>query len=224
MRQALAVLALLLCSITSSLAQFSVSIGVNLPVYPQLVRVPGYPVYYAPQVNSNYFFYDGMYWVYVNDNWYASTWYNGPWELVAPDFVPLSCCESRSLLPRARVLPWLGRCAPAVGRSLGQHVVRQPSRLGQVEPQRRARAGAVAGVSAPVFGQPLSACRAADDAANAQLSLRASRRHRAAAVSSAACANACDGDAARPPAAQRYAASGASCEFTAESSPANRTA
>jgi hypothetical protein len=89
MRQALAVLALLLCSITSSLAQFSVSIGVNLPVYPQLVRVPGYPVYYAPQVNSNYFFYDGMYWVYVNDNWYASTWYNGPWELVAPDFVPL---------------------------------------------------------------------------------------------------------------------------------------
>lgn len=89
MRQALAVLALLLCSITSALAQFSVSIGVNLPVYPQLVRVPGYPVYYAPQVNSNYFFYDGMYWVYVNDNWYASTWYNGPWELVAPDFVPL---------------------------------------------------------------------------------------------------------------------------------------
>ena len=89
MRQALAVLALLLCSITSSLAQFSVSIGVNLPVYPQLVRVPGYPVYYAPQLNSNYFFYDGMYWVYVDDNWYASTWYNGPWELVAPDFVPL---------------------------------------------------------------------------------------------------------------------------------------
>ena len=30
-----------------------------------------------------------MYWVFVDDNWYASTWYNGPWELVAPDFVPL---------------------------------------------------------------------------------------------------------------------------------------
>ena len=89
MRQALAVLALLLCSITSSLAQFSVNIGINLPVYPQLVRVPGYPVYYAPGVNSNYFFYDGMYWVYADDNWYASTWYNGPWEVVAPDYVPL---------------------------------------------------------------------------------------------------------------------------------------
>jgi hypothetical protein len=89
MRQLIAALALVLCSITASLAQVSVSIGINLGAYPQLVRVPGYPVYYAPQVNSNYFFYDGMYWVYAYDNWYASTWYNGPWELVAPDFVPL---------------------------------------------------------------------------------------------------------------------------------------
>ena len=60
-----------------------------MPVYPELVPVPGYPVYYAPQVNSNYFFYDGMYWVYQQDNWYASSWYNGPWALVAPEVVPL---------------------------------------------------------------------------------------------------------------------------------------
>jgi hypothetical protein len=86
----------ILCSITSAGAQLSVgiglpgvSIGINLPVYPQLVPVPGYPVYYAPQVNSNYFFYDGMYWVYQRDNWYASSWYNGPWGLVAPEVVPL---------------------------------------------------------------------------------------------------------------------------------------
>ena len=26
-----------------------VSIGINLPVYPKLVQVSGYPVYYAPQ-------------------------------------------------------------------------------------------------------------------------------------------------------------------------------
>ena len=89
MRQLLAALGLVLCSITAPLAQVSVNIGINLGAYPQLVRVPGYPVYYAPQVNSNYFFYDGMYWVYAYDNWYTSTWYNGPWELVAPDFVPL---------------------------------------------------------------------------------------------------------------------------------------
>ena len=67
----------------------SLSIGINFPVYPQLVPVPGYPVYYAPQVDANYFFYDGMYWVYANDNWYASSWYNGPWALVAPVVVPV---------------------------------------------------------------------------------------------------------------------------------------
>ncbi len=96
MRNALIALGMMLCLITSAVAQVSVgialpgvSIGINLPVYPQLVRVPGYPVYYAPQVNSNYFFYDGMYWVYQQDNWYASSWYNGPWGIVAPEAVPV---------------------------------------------------------------------------------------------------------------------------------------
>src|SRR5215831_4495832 len=65
------------------------SIGINVPAYPNLVQVPGYPVYYAPGVNSNFFFYDGMYWCFVNDNWYASSWYNGPWTLVTPDYVPV---------------------------------------------------------------------------------------------------------------------------------------
>lgn len=60
-----------------------------MPAYPDLVVVPGYPVYYAPQVAANYFFYDGLYWVYVNDGWYASYWYNGPWSLVAPEVVPV---------------------------------------------------------------------------------------------------------------------------------------
>lgn len=96
MRNGLMVLSMLLCSITSAAAQVSIgvglpgiSIGINLPVYPTLVRVPGYPVYYAPEMNSNYFFYDGMYWVYQEDNWYAASWYNGPWELVTPEAVPL---------------------------------------------------------------------------------------------------------------------------------------
>lgn len=67
----------------------NVSIGINLPIYPVLVPVPGYPVYYAPQVDSNYFFYDGMYWIYQDDNWYTSSWYNGPWAFVEPNVVPL---------------------------------------------------------------------------------------------------------------------------------------
>jgi hypothetical protein len=66
-----------------------VSIGINIPAYPQLVAVPGYPVYYAPSVGYNLFFYDGLYWVFIGDSWYASSWYNGPWDLVQPDYVPL---------------------------------------------------------------------------------------------------------------------------------------
>jgi hypothetical protein len=96
MRYVLIVLWMLVGSMTSANAQVSisiglpgVSIGINLPVYPELVQVPGYPVYYAPRLNSNYFFYDGMYWIYQGDNWYASSWYNGPWGLVAREVVPL---------------------------------------------------------------------------------------------------------------------------------------
>ena len=96
MRYALIALWMLLCSLTPAFAQVSINfalpgvhIGINLPVYPQLQRVPGYPVYYAPSVNSNYFFYDGMYWVYQGDSWYASSWYNGPWGIVDPMDVPL---------------------------------------------------------------------------------------------------------------------------------------
>ena len=97
MRHQLIALSILLGSVTSAFAEVSVgvalpgvSIGINMPVYPQLVPVPGYPVYYAPQVNSNFFFYDGMYWVYQRDNWYASTWYNGPWHGVSPEAVPMT--------------------------------------------------------------------------------------------------------------------------------------
>ena len=96
MRNRLVALWMLLCATVPAAAQVSigigfpnVSIGINLPVYPELVRVPGYPVYYAPRLSSNYFFYDGLYWVYQGDNWYASSWYNGPWGLVGREAVPL---------------------------------------------------------------------------------------------------------------------------------------
>jgi hypothetical protein len=71
-------------------AQVRVSIGINLPVFPRLEVVPNYPVYYAPSVRANYFFYDGLFWVFnVEDGyWYSSSWYNGPWVFVEPDFVP----------------------------------------------------------------------------------------------------------------------------------------
>ncbi len=98
MRSMIVVLWVLLGAATPAAAQVSVgigfgspglSIGINVPVYPRLARVPGYPVYYAPGLQANYFFYDGAYWVFQNDHWYVSSWYNGPWSLVDPYSVPL---------------------------------------------------------------------------------------------------------------------------------------
>ena len=66
-----------------------VQIGINVPAYPELQPVPEYPVYYAPGLPANYFFYDGLYWVYANDAWYSSSWYNGPWYLAEPAVVPV---------------------------------------------------------------------------------------------------------------------------------------
>lgn len=75
-------------SIDFSTRSGGTSISIHLSSYPRLVAVPGYPVYYAPQERSNYFFYDGIYWVYESDSWYASDWYNGPWDRVDPYDVP----------------------------------------------------------------------------------------------------------------------------------------
>src|SRR5690349_2786235 len=89
MRNKLILTVLLLCAAFTASARVNVSIGIHVPIYPRLVQVPSYPVYYAPELDSNYFFYDGEYWVYEDDYWYSSSWYDGPWELVEPEYVPL---------------------------------------------------------------------------------------------------------------------------------------
>jgi hypothetical protein len=98
MRYLFVVLSMLLFPLAAAHADVSVGIGIsvpgvkigiNLPAYPRLVRISGYPVYYDPRMDSNYFFYDGLYWVFYGDNWYVSSWYNGPWNWVDPDSVPL---------------------------------------------------------------------------------------------------------------------------------------
>lgn len=91
-------IALLLIPLTPARADVSigvgirapgVSIGINLPAYPRLVRVPNHPVYYDPRLHVNLFFYDGLYWVFHDDHWYVSAWYNGPWDWVDPFDVPV---------------------------------------------------------------------------------------------------------------------------------------
>ena len=79
----------LLCATPPAMAEISVNIGFNVGAYPELVAVPDYPVYYAPQLEGNLFFYDGLYWVFAQDRWYSSSWYNGPWDSIDRESVPL---------------------------------------------------------------------------------------------------------------------------------------
>lgn len=137
MRYVLIVLWMLFWSVTAAIAQVSigiglpgVSIGINLPLYPELVQVPGYPVYYAPRLDSNFFFYDGMYWVYERDNWYASSWYNGPWGVVGPEFVPLYILRvpvSYYRQPPAYFRGWRSDASPRWGEHWGNEWERRRS-------------------------------------------------------------------------------------------------
>jgi hypothetical protein len=137
MRYLLIVLSLSLGLVSSAMAQVSigiglpnVSIGINLPVYPRLERVPNYPVYYAPQVNSNFFFYDGLYWVYQDDDWYASSWYNGPWGVVAPQAVPVFILRIPVRYyrnPPAYFRGWRADTAPLWGQHWGREWEQQHS-------------------------------------------------------------------------------------------------
>lgn len=128
-RHVIFVLGMLLYSAASP-AQISIgiglpnlSIGINLREYPEFVIVPGYPVYYAPQEDANLFFYDGMYWVYQDDEWYASSWYNGPWALVDRDVVPLFVLRipvSYYRQPPAFFIGWRSDAPPRWGDHWGR--------------------------------------------------------------------------------------------------------
>lgn len=98
------------------------NIGINVPAMPQLVPVPGGPVYYAPEVGVNFFFYDGLYWVFKDDNWYASTWYNGPWAAVHPEAVPefvLQVPVAYYRRPPVYFRPWRRDAPPRWGERWG---------------------------------------------------------------------------------------------------------
>jgi hypothetical protein len=85
-----AIVALLTLTLSGpAYAQVHVDVGIHLPAPPQLVVVPGVAaIRYAPAVPANLFAYGGQYWVFVNGAWHVSGGYNGPWILVAPQFVP----------------------------------------------------------------------------------------------------------------------------------------
>ncbi|HZP39865.1 MAG TPA: hypothetical protein VFE48_25615 [Methylomirabilota bacterium] len=93
MRVLLVALLVLLAAASTAQAQVQVhvDIGFHLPAPPRLVVVPQVPVVkYVPVADTpaNIFFYDGQYWAFQGNGWYVSRGYNGPWIVVAPQFVP----------------------------------------------------------------------------------------------------------------------------------------
>jgi hypothetical protein len=129
MRYLLIAFSMLMGPLTSAHAQGSVEmgvpgidIGISVAAYPELVVVPGYPVYYDPRGNSNYFYYDGLFWVYQGDNWYASSWYDGPWQSVGPQSVPLFVLRVPVRYyrrPPVYFRGWRGDAAPRWGEHWG---------------------------------------------------------------------------------------------------------
>src|SRR5258706_11203410 len=113
-----AMLFVILLGATAAEAQ----VNINFSVFPALEPIPHYPVYYAPRARANYFFYDGLYWVFNVDAgyWYSSSWYNGPWVYVEPVFVPQPVLIIPYRYYRVRPAYWSGWAFDAPPR-WGQH-------------------------------------------------------------------------------------------------------
>lgn len=56
--------------------------AVVVPGPPELVVVPGSPVYVAPAVPYNFFYYDGLYYVFHDGYWFSAGSSGGPWAYV----------------------------------------------------------------------------------------------------------------------------------------------
>ncbi len=59
-----------------------------ITVQPQVVAVPGSPVYTAPQVDFNVFLFGGKYWSHHNDVWFVAPRPGARWTRVAVAAVP----------------------------------------------------------------------------------------------------------------------------------------
>lgn len=78
---------------TSAEVSVHIGIGVPLPIVvipepPAVVLIPGAPVYYAPDVGIDLFFYSGRWYREHNGHWYMATYYNGPWAYLPAPRVP----------------------------------------------------------------------------------------------------------------------------------------
>jgi hypothetical protein len=93
----LGALLLALGATTAGAASVNVGINVGVPVPPppvivasppQLVVVPGSPVYYAPRVEQNYFVYARRPYTFHDGHWFVASAPGQPWTLIATERVP----------------------------------------------------------------------------------------------------------------------------------------
>jgi hypothetical protein len=78
-------------SATASDLKINIDLGgppIVLTAPPQLVVVPGTPVYYAPDVSANLFFYKGRYYTLASGVWSMAPAYSGPWAVIQIGQVP----------------------------------------------------------------------------------------------------------------------------------------
>lgn len=91
--------AAVLCALLPAPARAAdVHIGINIGVPPPppvvleapppLIVVPRSPVYYAPQLPYNYFYYHGTYYTLHDGAWFSAASFGGPWGYVAVGRVP----------------------------------------------------------------------------------------------------------------------------------------
>jgi hypothetical protein len=82
----LACAALCLVLAAPAAAELNINVGIGIPapviaipVGPAMVVIPGTPVYYAPGLDVDIFFYQGYWWTPYQGYWFRSHAYNGPW-------------------------------------------------------------------------------------------------------------------------------------------------
>jgi hypothetical protein len=79
--------AMLLSGAPATASDVNITIGLGVPPIvltapPQLVVVPGTPIYYAPDVQANLFVYKGRYYTVVHGVWSMAPAYTGPWAAI----------------------------------------------------------------------------------------------------------------------------------------------
>jgi hypothetical protein len=99
-------------------AEMNVNIGIGIPIgpapvvvyqaAPEVVVIPGSPVYYAPGLNVDVFFYGGYWWAPNGGLWFRANTYNGPWTGIRkpPVYITNMPRDYRQRVVRERRIPY----------------------------------------------------------------------------------------------------------------------